>query len=85
MDKNKLEKLKEISYVIKATCALCKHGNFFPNSYQWGTCKLHQYKHEKHTDSVRQLSIIKSGSCVDFNLDGLQGEEIKPWFEFLET
>jgi len=61
MDENKRKKLQEIGYFIGPICGLCKNG-VFPNN-EWGTCKIFSYKHLKHSDEIRQLSIHKYGSC----------------------
>ena len=66
MDENKLEKLKEVKYIIHNTCTLCQHSSFFSGFTDWGVCKLHKYNHKKHTESEREMSINRSGSCKDF-------------------
>lgn len=62
MDENKLDKLREVGYEIKACCRLCLHGNFAPFS-DFGTCAKHTYEHLKHTGEPRQLSIHRMGKC----------------------
>ena len=64
MDKNKLGELRRIGYRIPKTCGLCKHG-VFVGVNEWGGCAVRTYDHLKHSDSKRQLSIYKGGSCPD--------------------
>lgn len=64
MDANKLIMLRAIGYKINKCCGLCKHGTF-PNN-NWGTCKIHKYKHIKHTGEERELSINKFGYCNSY-------------------
>jgi len=61
MDKNKLIKLREISYKILAVCGYCEHGNF-KSQGDFGTCNIHFYIHKKHQNK-RNLSIHKYGIC----------------------
>ena len=67
MDENKWQKLMSVGYSMYRTCAICNHSNFPLND--WGTCKIHKYKHKKHTEQWREMSIHKSGGCPDFELD----------------
>jgi len=67
MDANKLAKLQKIDYQVCKVCGLCLHSNF-PNS-EWGTCGLHKYDHLKHSETTRELSIHKFGSCKHFELN----------------
>ena len=67
MDANKLQKLKDISYSILPVCTLCKF-SFFEND-DWGLCRKHSYNHLKHNEIKRQLSIVKFGTCPDFEGD----------------
>lgn len=80
MDANKLEKLKEIGFNLKPTCMLCVAGEF-PNN-DWGTCAINSYKHLKHTDELRKMSIHKSGSCSRFLLDERKEEELESFKQF---
>lgn len=66
MDENKLKKLQEIGYQIKNVCAMCQHSEFSNQTTLWGVCLIQNYNHLKHTDSTRQLSICKYGSCGKF-------------------
>ena len=65
MDENKWTKITsvEIDYKLNQTCMLCRHSNFPSPSSDWGTCRLHKYKHKKHTGELREMSIHKSGVC----------------------
>jgi len=64
MDANKLQKLLEINYTIKPTCALCKHSDF--RNDDWGICNAYEYEHLKHTEENRKLSINVNGCCPNF-------------------
>lgn len=66
MYENKRLVLKEIDYQIHGVCGLCEHGDFPPGS-DWGTCRIHDYDHLKHSDSQRSLSISVYGSCPKFS------------------
>lgn len=77
MDENKRQKLIDLKYKIKRVCGNCEHSQFVRNR-DWGTCQRHHYKHKKHTESERQLSIHRYGGCsghafkelyVDYHLD----------------
>jgi hypothetical protein len=76
MDANKLQVLRGLPYVIPKTCGLCKHGQFLP-SVDWGSCSVTMYEHQKHSESHRQLSIYRGGSCAKFEeaekVEGLLG------------
>ena len=67
MDRNKWNKLILMKYKIRQVCALCQHGKFTIGD--WGTCAKHLYEHEKHTDSLRELSISKYGTCDGFEIN----------------
>ena len=82
MDANKLEKLREISYKIFPCCGLCKNGNFVPSSL-WGTCKIKDYQHKKHTKNKRQLSIHRFGGCNDYIINPDQIKELHAYQEFI--
>lgn len=66
MDANKLEKLKEIGYQIKKTCALCKHSKFVKGS-SFGDCSVFTYDHLKH-QSTKPLSVNVNGSCPKWEM-----------------
>lgn len=68
MDANKDKKLTEIGYQIHPTCATCKHVHLANTRVEWGTCKKHAYKHMKHTEQDRQLSINRYGNCSNHQL-----------------
>ncbi|OHD21606.1 MAG: hypothetical protein A2Y38_02170 [Spirochaetes bacterium GWB1_59_5] len=75
-DANKLAKLLEVGYCIPITCGLCNFG-VFAQGQDWGTCRLYQYEHLKHTGPARDVSIIRFGSCpkgeVCAEIDALLG------------
>jgi hypothetical protein len=81
MDKNKLQKLREIGYTLRNCCANCEHGMFPSNNF--GTCSVHKYRHLKHTGELRDLSIHKYGCCPDHKLDEYFKHEIDTFIEFL--
>lgn len=60
MDTNKLQKLREIKFILRKTCLLCI--NFNKGIDLWGTCKIHTYFHLKHKEE-RQLSVHALGDC----------------------
>jgi hypothetical protein len=68
MDDNKVEKYHEIDYTILKVCGTCIHARFKPRNV-WGTCSKYAYDHMKHTDSHRQLSIYKFGTCPSAEVD----------------
>lgn len=68
MDENKRNVLHELGYVIRPTCGLCVRSRIDRGS-DWGTCTLHKYVHLKHSNSVRQLSVNRYGTCPNFELD----------------
>lgn len=82
MDKNKLDKLREIEYVILRCCGICEHGQWNQErglTGPWGTCKVHQYVHIKH-GGTRQLSIHQFGTCDDWTQPS--DHSIGAWEEF---
>lgn len=64
MDKNKLKKLVEIQYKLHDCCGNCVHSKIKKNS-DFGICSIHNYFHLKHTNSKRNLSINRYGSCPE--------------------
>ena len=82
MDANKLSKLKEIKYSVKQCCALCIFAILEPDG--WGVCGLNDYNHEKHTESLRRLSITEYGSCEDWKLNPNSVNNLGAYKEFLE-
>ena len=83
MDANKRLKLADIGYQVQNICMLCKHSTFPLDD--WGTCELHMYEHEKHTDTVRKLSIHKAGSCPQFLADEVQMNQLGAFAELLNS
>jgi hypothetical protein len=83
MDKNKLEKLRDLKYIIPATCGRCVFGKFVPGS-PWGGCQKHQYTHLKHTGDPRQLSIHVGGRCDDIQIDPARTGDLAAFQEFLK-
>lgn len=66
MDANKRLKLVDIGYEIRPTCMTCSSGRF-ENAFElFGTCRMHEYVHLKHSQSKRELSVFRAGSCRDF-------------------
>ena len=66
MDSNKLKVLKSVNYRIVNTCSRCEYSSFSRVGNNFGTCEVTTYKHLKHSNSVRQLSIHRSGVCNKF-------------------
>ena len=83
MDENKLNKLRDIGYTLRKCCGTCKH-RYFEFRAEWGTCNIHEYKHKKHTDDVRGLSIHLYGFCADYRMENLHEEITKHYKEFYE-
>jgi len=81
MDKNKLQKLKDIKYHINPCCGLCKYSNLEVDG--WGTCDLHTYNHEKHTLEKRSLSIFRFGQCSSFKLSEVVEARLGDFDQFL--
>lgn len=84
MDKNKLEKLRDVGYVVKKCCGTCIHQNFGIAS-NWGTCAIHQYDHAKHTQTKRQLSIYIYGCCPDHEAEPFSVLNGEHYSEFNEA
>lgn len=64
MDANKRKVLFDIEYQIQRTCENCM---FSKLNGDWGICTLHDYKHLKHTDETRHLSIHRTGQCYSYD------------------
>ncbi len=66
MDKNKLNALQEVEYVLQSCCGNCFHSRIGDSS-NWGTCSDLDYYHAKHSGgfktSTRLLSINRHGKC----------------------
>lgn len=84
MDANKLQVLRDIPYEVRKVCGLCAHGIFPTPNNDWGTCGVQQYEHKKHTGPARQLSIVKYGSCPNFETDPIKVGQLALFQEFLE-
>lgn len=86
MDKKKLKVLRDIAYTFPMTCGLCSHGQFqayHGNMPLWGTCRVHTYKHDKHTGDERQLSVHLLGGCGDFQPTDNAAKSLEGFAEFL--
>jgi len=68
MDENKRLKLVDIGYEIRPVCITCVYGRFSPNSH-FGDCVRWKYDHLKHSDSHRDLSVYRAGSCGEHELN----------------
>jgi hypothetical protein len=68
VDENKRLKLVDIGYEIRPSCLTCVHGRFENPNEVFGTCKKHEYRHMKHSEKRRELSVFKAGSCIDHEL-----------------
>lgn len=82
MDANKAIKLRQIGYKVQKSCGICAH-SIFPND-SWGTCSIHTYSHEKHSDKERQLSIHRSGICPQFEPNEKSFQSMIHFDEFIE-
>ena len=64
MDANKLKVLEDIDYEIRRVCGNCCHfARDGRDKKAFGVCLAHEYKHLKHTDSDRHLSVHRDGHC----------------------
>ncbi len=85
MDENKTKKLKTIGYKIQDCCEMCCHGDFTEHN-TWGTCKLHKYKHLKHSGGaktdLRALSIHKLGNCEWYTYSNFYDYKLHGFMEF---
>lgn len=86
MDGNKLQVLRGLPYRVLPTCGLCRHSDF-PQGREWGTCRAHAYRHQKHTapsgEGLRQLSINRSGTCPSFSMDDEAFHMLEGFTEFV--
>jgi len=83
MDANKARKLVKISYRVRPCCGLCVNAVLSPDG--WGTCRKHTYSHEKHSESLRQLSITQYGLCDDYQMDEMKWEAVRPFNNLLQS
>jgi hypothetical protein len=83
MDENKKEKLKEIGYKIAHTCGLCKYGMFKPKN-AFGDCLKFSYKHLKHVEPSKNLSVNIYGSCKEFQLSEEENVKLMSYIEFFD-
>lgn len=70
MDTNKLEKLKEVSWGVTATCATCIYGQFAKDT-KWGICShpSNQYTHKKHK-RIHPLPAHVNAKCNLYKMKG---------------
>lgn len=80
MDADKRRVLIEIEYTIKA-CGTCRYAKIEPK-VDWGTCGLHSYEHEKHSESKRALSINRHGVCKDYVVNSAESRFLGGFTEF---
>ncbi|MBV9125668.1 MAG: hypothetical protein JO112_20145 [Planctomycetes bacterium] len=83
MDANKAQRLRDIGYEIGPTCGTCKHGLFAAED-DFGTCRVNEYVHLKHTGSPRKLSIFQHGRCPKFERASWVEEQVHGFKEFLK-
>lgn len=83
MDENKLEKLKQIAYVVRKTCGTC---NSFraEGSREFGICVRYDYAHLKHTGPRRNLSVSCHGVCNEFEMNEVELGKLHGFAELLE-
>lgn len=79
MDINKLKVLTNIGYSFQETCATCYYGKF--NSNDFGVCKKFKYKHQKHSEKERQISINKNGKCDFYECNS--SFELEEYFKYI--
>ncbi|HEU5116103.1 MAG TPA: hypothetical protein VFT74_05440 [Isosphaeraceae bacterium] len=84
MDANKLQKLKDIGYVVRRTCDNCYYAEFNHRADAFGECTLYTYEHKKHTGPARQLSINRNGTCPSHTLSDAQTALLHGFAELVE-
>lgn len=84
MDANKLKKLEDIDYTIEPCCGLCEAAVFSNDNTDWGVCVRHYYKHQKHTEEPRMLSINRYGSCSSFSIKEQKQSSMKHFEKFIK-
>jgi len=84
MDANKHAVLRQIGYRIPQTCDLCVNGQFNVGAY-FGTCALHTYEHEKHSEKRRHLSIYTGGTCSSFKERETAKTLLSEFHQFLQA
>ncbi len=82
MDQNKLQKLRDIEYVVHRTCGSCLWASEFKGDF--GTCQLYTYRHAKHFDSTRRLSVHRYGFCDGHDVDPAFQARIHGFAELME-
>lgn len=70
MDANKKIRLTEIKYRILRSCGTCRYAVIISGA-EFGVCKRFTYEHEKHTESLRLLSVNRYGVCEDYQRSAL--------------
>ena len=81
MDQNKADKMKELGYKLHPACVWCKHGDFV--SYlSWGKCMKHNYRHLKHSESERAMSVHALGICKDYEISARALADMGPYILF---
>jgi hypothetical protein len=83
MDNNKLDKLRDIRYTVRKCCGTCNNACFEFRA-EWGTCKIHEYIHKKHTGKPRHLSIHMYGSCGSYDMNNVFEAVTEHYKEFYE-
>jgi hypothetical protein len=85
MDANKLKVLKDLPYVIRATCQTCVSANFPKDErLEFGTCGKHLYEHQKHAGEPRELSIHRYGVCPHWSENRVATVKLGGYGQFLE-
>jgi hypothetical protein len=82
MDANKLEALRDLSFQIPYVCGTCVHFVADP-AVLFGVCDLHEYSHQKHSESNRMLSVPRYGSCNDHEYDTAVVVQLHGFAEFI--
>jgi hypothetical protein len=83
MDKNKFEKLRQISYVVKKTCGMCSMFRA-EGAKEFGVCVRYDYAHLKHTGPRRGLSVSCRGFCENFEMNEIELGKLHGFAELLE-
>lgn len=64
MDPTKLKVLREAGYKISPSCGICIHFRPGTSGDRWGTCAVHEYRHETHSGPPRKMSCNVLGRCT---------------------
>ena len=84
MDKNKFNKLRDISFEIKKTCSTCKFSSFSKDGDEssFAKCAAHTYLDKRGREV--ELTIHRSGHCPLYESNWYSGGELAAWACFIQ-